>query len=270
MATRKAIFVSGGGSGIGRAIARHFGERGWFVGLGDIDESGMAATAAMLAPGACHTHRLDVRDPELWKGALADFAKAAGGRIDVVCNNAGVAFGGRLVDLSEAEIDQLVAVNLRGVLNGARAAWPWLRDAAPGSCLLNTASAAALYGTAGMSVYSATKFGVRALTEALDTEWRADGIAVRSIVPSFIDTPLLAGPANAATSRTKRQAVVGAGLGFTPVEEVARAAWDAVHGERIHVLVGPAARKLAFFARWAPGLLRKRAKGLLDAGDGVR
>ena len=66
------------------------------------------------------------------------------------------------------------------------------KAAAPDACLLNTASASALYGTGGLAVYSATKFAVRAITEALDTEWQDWGIKVRSIMPSFIDTPLLA------------------------------------------------------------------------------
>jgi short-subunit dehydrogenase len=148
-------------------------------------------------------------------------------------------------------------------VNGARAAHLWLAASAPGSCLLNTASASALYGSGGLAIYSATKFAVRAITEALDTEWQNDGIKVRSIMPSFIDTPLLAGPANARTNLAKRDAVVAAGLEFTPVEEVAQAAWDAVHGRRLHMLVGKTARKMAFAAKWAPGYLRARSRKLL-------
>ena len=120
-----------------------------------------------------------------------------------------------------------------------------------------------------MAIYSATKFAVRALTEALDTEWQDDGIKVRSIMPSFIDTPLLAGPANAVTNHSKRDIVVRAGLEFTPVEQVAEAAWEAVHGSRIHVLVGKTAKRMGFAAKWAPGYLRKRARGLLKSRQGL-
>ena len=261
----KAIFITGGGSGIGRATAVHFAAQGWRVGLGDIDEAGMAATLALL-PGDGHSsHRLDVRDSAAWQAVLLDFASGPDGSIDVVMNNAGIAWGGALMELSEAEIDQIIAVNLKGVINGARAAHPYLRTAGPGACLLNTASAAALYGTGGMAAYSATKFAVRALTEALDTEWLGDGIKVRSLMPSFIDTPLLAGPANGRTNQTKRDTVVAAGLPFTPVEAVAQAAWVAVHGDRLHTPVGPTARKMALAAKWAPGLLRRRAKKLMEA-----
>lgn len=261
----RTIFITGGASGIGRAVAQHFAARGWRVGLGDIDEAGMAGTLALLPAGAGAAYRLDVRDAAQWADVLGRFA-AESGRIDVLFNNAGIAYGGPLTDLSEDEIDRLIAVNFRGVLNGARAAHPHLRQTAPGSCLLNTASAAALYGTGGLAVYSATKFAVRAITEALDGEWGADGIAVRSLMPSFIDTPLLAGPANASTNRAKRDAVVAAGLEFTPVERVAEAAWDAVHGARLHTLVGRTARTLALVAKWAPGLARRRGKSVMAAG----
>ncbi len=259
----KSIFITGGGSGIGRATAQLFGARGWFVGLGDINEAGMAETAALLPAGASFAHRLDVRSPEDWASALEAFARAAGGRIDVVFNNAGIAHGGALTELSESEIDQLIAVNFRGVINGARAAYPWLQQSAPGSCLLNTCSASALYGTGGLATYSATKFAVRAITEALDTEWQDDAIAVRSIMPSFIDTPLLAGPANASSNMQKRDVVTAAGLEFTPVESVAEAAWQAVHGARTHTLVGKTARQMALAAKWAPGYLKTRARKLM-------
>jgi NAD(P)-dependent dehydrogenase (short-subunit alcohol dehydrogenase family) len=260
-----AVFISGGGSGIGRAVARLFAQRGWFVGLGDICPAGMAETRDLLPAGSCSVHILDVRDPAQWAQALAEFSLAAGGRIALVFNNAGIAFGGPLMELSEAEIDMLIAVNFRGAVNGARAAYPHLRAAGPGSCLLNSASAASIYGAGGISIYSATKFAVRALTEALDAEWLADGIRVCSIMPGFTDTPMLDGPANAASTRQKRDAIAGSGRVLLPVEDVAQAAWDAVHGTRMHTIVGKAVKKMDLAARFAPGYMRKKARGLLAA-----
>ena len=101
---------------------------------------------------------------------------------------------------------------------------------------------------------------MRGLTEALDGEWAAAGIRVRSLMPGFIDTPLL--KANIGGSNaTAREKVVEAGLEFTPVEDVAQAAWDVIHNERgLHAYIGPTARKLAFAARWLPGKLRKQLK----------
>ncbi|MFV0643771.1 MAG: SDR family oxidoreductase [Sphingomonadaceae bacterium] len=264
--TAKAIFISGGASGIGRAIALHFARHGWFTGLADINEKGMAETAELLPRNMSSSHLLDVRKPDQWRTALEEFSLAAGGRVDVVSNNAGIPAGGMLVDLTEEEIDQVLDINLRGVINGARAAYPHLRKTAPGSCLLNTCSAAGLYGTAGMSTYCASKFGVRAVTESLDTEWLRDGIKVRSIMPSFIDTPLLQQTSHHADNMPLRERVMAAGLEFTPVETVAQAAWDAVHGRRLHVLVGKTARQLAFAAKWSPAKLRKRARALTEVG----
>lgn len=263
MSRRNAIFVTGAGSGIGRAIARHFSAQGWFVGLSDIDADGLAESATLLGSPHISIQRLDVRDRVEWDAALTAFAAETGGRIDVFVNNAGIGVGGPLAGLSEDEIDRTIAVNYRGVLNGARAAYPWLKAAGPGACLLNVASASAIYGAAGLALYSSTKFAVRGLTEALDLEWEVDGIRCRSIMPSFVDTPLLAQPAEAGTEELKRDRVIASGLEFTAVEVVAQAAWDAVHGTRVHVPVGATAQQLAFAARWAPALLRKKLRRLM-------
>jgi len=257
---RKAIFITGGGSGIGRAIAQRFGREGWFVGLGDIDEAGMAATEALLPGGYSFAHRFDVRDRAAWDEALDGFATATGGRIDVVANNAGIPLGGALIENSTEEIECCLDINLKGVLFGAQAAYPWLKQTAPGSCLLNTASAAGIYGTPGASVYSATKFGVRAITESLDGEWAEDGIAVRSLMPGFIDTPLLDHAPNRASNEDIRSRVTGAGLEITPAATVGEAAWNAVHGQNLHTLVGKTATRLRFASRWMPGKLRKQMR----------
>lgn len=260
MTKRKAIFITGGASGIGRAIALYFGQRDWFVGIGDIDDQGMAETLEMIGHGFTFRHKFDVRDRAAWDEALDGFGTAAGGRIDVLANNAGIPLGGSLSDNTPEEIERCLDINIKGVLFGAQAAYPWLKASAPGSCLLNTASAAGIYGTPGASVYSATKFAVRAITESLDGEWAEDGIKVRSIMPSFIDTPLLEHAPNAASNEAIRQRVIDAGLEITPVVEVAEAAWQAVHGETLHTTVGKTAKSLAFGARWMPGRVRKQVR----------
>lgn len=263
---RKAIFITGGGSGIGRAVAIWFAARGWFIGIADISDSGMAETKTLLPPGSCSTHKLDVRDREAWDDQLAAFAHASGGRIDVLFNNAGIGTGGMLHELDKDEIDTLIAINVTGVVYGAQAAYPYLKAAAPGSSLVNTASAAGLYGSGGLALYSATKFAVRGFTEALDIEWRDDGIHVCSLMPSFIDTGILAGPANKKSNVTKRDSVVRAGLEFTPVEVAAETVWNAVNGgKKVHNLVGKTAKSMAFAAKWMPGKLRERSRNLMKA-----
>jgi NAD(P)-dependent dehydrogenase (short-subunit alcohol dehydrogenase family) len=258
----KVIFITGGGSGIGRAVAQRFAREGWFVGLADISEAGMAGTAALLPAGQSSQHKLDVRDRAGWDKALADCAAAAGGTIHVVFNNAGIPIGGRITDVSTEEIERTLDINLKGVIFGAQAAYPWLKAAGPGACLLNTASAAGIYGVPGGSIYSATKFGVRSITESLDAEWKDDGITVRDLMPGFIETPLLDIAPNRASNEDIRSRVTAAKLEISPVSDVGDAAWTAVHGKKLHTLVGKTAKSLAFAARWMPGALRKQVSGL--------
>ncbi len=267
MTQRKAIFITGGGSGIGRAVAQLFGARGWFIGLADINEAGMAATEALLPGGYSFSVKLDVRDRAAWDAALDTFSIAAGGRIDVMFNNAGIPLGGPITEHTSEEIERCLDINLKGVIWGAQAAYPHLKKTAPGSCLLNTASAAGIYGTSGASIYSATKFGVRAITESLDGEWTEDGIKVCSLMPSFIDTPLLDHAPNQRSNEAIRDRVRDAGLELTSVSEVAEAAWNAVNGKKLHTVVGKTAKKLAFAARWLPGQLRKQARSMSKSLD---
>jgi NAD(P)-dependent dehydrogenase (short-subunit alcohol dehydrogenase family) len=253
--TTKAIFITGGGSGIGRAVAQRFAREGWRVGLADVNAKGLGETAGQLPTGMIDTYVMDVRDRDAWKANLDDFTAKSGGRLDVLFNNAGIGTGGPIAEMSFEDLDRVVQINLVGVLNGAKIGHAYLAKT-PGSCLLNTASASAIYGSSGLSVYSATKFGVRSLTEALDGEWFADGIKVRDLVPGFIDTPLLEGPIEG-SNRSIRETVAEAGLELTSASDVAEAAWAAVHGDQVHTYVGKTAFRMKFAARWMPGQLRK-------------
>lgn len=254
----RAIFITGGGSGIGRATAVFFAAKGWFVGLADVNAAGMAETAALLPEGGSSSHILDVRDRAQWDAVLAEFAARTDGKIDLLFNNAGIGAGGLLAVTPAAEIDRLIDINLKGVFYGAQAGLKYLR-ATPGSALVNTSSAAGLYAGPGMSGYAATKFGVRAMTESLDQEWAEYGIKVRAIMPGFIDTPLL--DVNAmGSNRSIRDTVKARGMEFTPVEQVAQAVWDAAHGSRVFLPVGKSARKIAFLSRWLPGVLTRMGR----------
>lgn len=252
---RKAIFITGAGSGIGRATAELFAKHGWFVGLADVNQTGIEETARLIGPENASFHRMDVRDRTQWRAALDAFVKASGGRLDVLFNNAGVGHGGPFELMDQDKRELVIDVNLKGVMYGAEAGLPYLA-ATPGSCLLNTCSAAGLYAGPNMSVYAATKFGVRALTDSLDAEWEDHGVKVRSIMPSFIDTPLLDNVA-AGSNLSGREHVKAMGLEFTPVEQVAEAVWNAVHGKKRHIVVGKTAKRLAFVLRWAPGLVSR-------------
>lgn len=256
----QSIFITGAASGLGREVARFFARKGWFVGIADVNEAGMAETAAMLPEGMSSIHKLDVTDRAAWKQVIADFAKASGGRMDVLFNNAGIGSGGQIQDMDDADIDKMIAINLTGVLNGIRAGYDLLA-ATPGSCILNTSSAAGIYGSAGLSVYSATKFAVRGLTEAHDIEMRDAGIKSRSLMPGFIDTNIISGISDD-SNMTGKEKLLAAGIEVSPVEIIGQAAWDAVHGDKVHTTVNKTAKQLAFAARWFPNRLRKRMLGL--------
>jgi NAD(P)-dependent dehydrogenase (short-subunit alcohol dehydrogenase family) len=263
----RSIFITGGGSGIGRAAAQLFAARGWFVGIADINNAGLNETAASLPTGTAHLQTLDVRDRQGWDAALARFAEAApAGGIDVVFNNAGIGVGGTLDQLDRDEIDALIDVNIRGVVYGAQAAYPYLRHRTPGAALINMSSAAGIYGTGGLALYSATKSAVRGLSEALDLEWRADRIAVRVLMPGFVDTPILDPPNNRKWHGSRRENIVRTGFPFVSTEIVAEAAWDAVHDAGpMHRPIGSVARQLTFGARWMPHMLRRRLLRIMDS-----
>ncbi|WP_033074021.1 SDR family oxidoreductase [Sphingopyxis sp. MWB1] len=261
---RKAIFITGAGSGIGRAVAVFFAQKGWFVGLADINAQGLDETTQLLPEGSASRHVIDVRDRDQWAAALDAFAKASGGRLDILFNNAGIGSGGQFADMPPEEADRLIAINFGGVVNGIYAALPLLR-ATPGATILNTGSASGLYGIAGLALYSATKFAVRGLTEALDIEFAKYGIKVRSLMPGFIDTPLL-DQVSADSNEPARARLSAHGFEIIPVERVAEAAWDAVHGKKVHRLVGKTAHRLARVARFFPALVARQAKKM-DALD---
>lgn len=259
MATaRKAIFITGGGSGIGRAVAQHFAAQGWLVGIADVNRQGIDETAALLPEGQSTRHVMDVRDRDQWSAALSDFAKASGGRLDVLFNNAGVGHGGHFPDVTLEDADRVIAINFVGVVNGIYAALPLLKET-PGSAILNTGSASGYYGIAGLAVYSATKHAVRALTEALDIEFTRYGIKVRDLMPGFIDTPLLQ-QVGSDSNEPIRDKLEAGGVEISPVQAVAEAAWDAVHGDRIHTPVGKGAKRMALIARLFPSMIVRQSR----------
>lgn len=259
MSDRRSIFITGGGSGIGRAVAVYFAERGWFVGVADINEQGMQDTLGLIEGGFKYAHRLDVRDRAAWDVALEAFSTAAGGRIDVVFNNAGIANGGPLAEQAPEEIATLLDINIKGVLYGAQAAYPHLKKTAPGSALINTASLAGMIGAPNMSVYCASKWAVRGMTRSLDAEWASDGIKVAALCPGFIDTPLIE-QITPDSNQSVKENLVEAGVEVSPVSDVPKVVWDAVHGDKLDYTVGKMAGRLQFLTRFMPGRVRKEMR----------
>jgi NAD(P)-dependent dehydrogenase (short-subunit alcohol dehydrogenase family) len=254
MTARKAVFVTGAASGIGLATAERFAQAGWLVGVADLNAAG-ADTAAQRLPHALALE-LDVRDRTQWAAALSKFAALSGGRLDVLVNNAGVARYGWFEDLSGDEMDLIVDVNLKGVLNGAYASLDLLK-ATPNARLINVGSCAGLVGAPRQAAYSATKWAVRGLSDALGIEFSRFGIGVACIMPWFVETPILDSHA-AGSNESFRDAIRQTGATVCTVQEAAEAIWRAANGEAMAIIVGKQGRQLQFMARYFPGILRKR------------
>ncbi len=240
----RAIFVTGAASGIGRATARLFGSEGWFVGGYDIDRGALDALQGELGDRGV-TGVLDVRDKDAFDAAIADFGGATGGRLDLMFNNAGIAVAGNLDEVPFAKIRDMVDINLIGVLIGIHAAIPLLRRT-PNSLCCTTSSAAATFGAPGMAAYSATKYAVKGLTEALSVELAHYGARAADVSPGIIDTPLWS------SARYAKGEIAGdfssvprVNAGRTdasrtlPPEEVAACVWNAYHGDKVHWYVPP-------------------------------
>lgn len=263
MTEQKSIFITGAGSGIGRATAQLFAERGWFVGLFDINPRGLEESAASL-PGPQHLSMpLDVRDRGAWTRAVEAFGQATNGRMHVLFNNAGVGKGGWIEEMAPDDIDLVLDVNLKGVINGVNAALPLLRQT-PGARIVNTASVAGLVAGPRMAVYAATKFAVRGLTEALDVEFSRHGVRVCSLMPWFVDTPILHSVAGEHTNRSFKDQLIERKTPIYPVRMAAERAWDAAHGDQLHYMVGKEAERARFAARFLPALMRNRLKQMMS------
>lgn len=259
--TQKSIFITGAGSGIGRAAAQLFAKRGWFTGLFDVNAAGLAETEAAIPEAQRMSQTFDVRDAAAWKTAAAAFGAKTGGRMDVLFNNAGIGRHGFFEDVPEEAAALIVDVNVKGVINGIYACLPLL-IAAKGR-VVNTASAAGLYGAPQLAVYSATKFAVRGLTEALDIELLRHGVRAVCLMPWFVETPIIDMPTGA-TNRVMRDSITDQKI--YPVSLAAEGAWEAAHTDKVYVTVGQEAKNVQFAARFMPGLVRKRMRKMQAQG----
>ncbi len=193
----KVVVITGAGSGIGRALALAWAERGSSLALADVDEVGLASTrASMLAgratPAAVTTHVVDVAD----RARMALFAgevHAAHGHVDVLVNNAGVMSMRRFEDSALEEIDRVLGIDLMGVVHGCH----FFLDALlrrTESHIVNMASMVAFAGTPTQSAYCMAKSGVRALSESLRAELAWRGVGVTCVFPGAVRTLLLRDP----------------------------------------------------------------------------
>jgi NAD(P)-dependent dehydrogenase (short-subunit alcohol dehydrogenase family) len=262
---RKTVFITGAASGIGLAAAKRFAAEGWLVGLSDIDGPGLkTALAAIGGDNAGFTVVHDVRKEDEWTRALDAFMGVTGGRLDVLVNNAGIAHYGWFTEQGPKEFNDQIDINLRGVVLGAYLGHERLKNT-PGSRLINIASAAGLSGSPRLAVYSATKFAVRGLSEALDIEFMRTGVRVSCIEPTVIETPLL-DKASEPGGPNFREAITQMAGGALPVEVAAEVIWRAAHDEALHYAVGEMPGVLLQEITPRIEATRERWKQMMDAG----
>ncbi|MHB1538283.1 MAG: SDR family NAD(P)-dependent oxidoreductase [Solirubrobacteraceae bacterium] len=187
MSARVAV-ISGAGSGIGAAIARELAADGFHVIVSDID----AAAAERVASGLPDADATSL-DVTLAADStrVAEQAAERRGRLDVWVSNAGISHMASFTEISEADVDRTLAVNLKGVLLCGQAAARTMRRLDAGGCIVNVASMAGKQGRVPyLADYVASKFGVVGLTQAMAFELAADRIRVNSVCPGYVATEM--------------------------------------------------------------------------------
>jgi NAD(P)-dependent dehydrogenase (short-subunit alcohol dehydrogenase family) len=269
--TSRIAIITGGASGIGRAIATALVLRGDTVIVADLDKERADAVAERLSErGTAEAAALDVTDAEA-VAALYRSVRERHGRLDLVFNNAGIAVGGRTDELTLDHWNRTLDVNLRGVIHGVHAAYPILLEQGHGH-ILNTASLAGLVPAPLMLPYTTTKHAVVGMSLALRAEAAPKGVRVSAICPGFVDTPLLdnANPDLPATEAgtNARQAALKVQRKLYTAEALAR---DVLRGidKNQALIVAPASARAAWRGvRLSPeGAVRVVGRGIGRLGS---
>jgi 3-oxoacyl-[acyl-carrier protein] reductase len=193
----KVVLITGGAAGIGRATALRFAEEGAQVIIGDVNEAAGQETVKELGPEAAF-YQVNVADRQAVQDWV-DAVVASYGRIDILINNAGILRDGQLVkfkegalvgQMSEADFDLVISVNLKGVFNCSQAVAPVMIKQGSG-VILNATSVVGLDGNFGQTNYVATKSGVIGMTKVWARELGRYGIRVNAVAPGFTATEIL-------------------------------------------------------------------------------
>ena len=249
----KVVVITGAGSGIGRALALDLARRGSLLALSDVDGAGLAETVGLATQAGAvrvRSDRLDVADRDAFARYALDVVQDFG-RVNVVINNAGVALAGDLVDLEYSDIDWIIGVNFWGVVHGTKEFLPHLIASGDGH-LVNISSLFGLISMPGQSMYNATKYAVRGMTEAVREEMLVAGhpVGVTAVHPGGIKTAIAR---NARTSseedHDETARFFDEKLAKMTPERAAEIIVAAVLKDRARCLVGLDAHAMHHFAR---------------------
>jgi NAD(P)-dependent dehydrogenase (short-subunit alcohol dehydrogenase family) len=250
----RVAVITGGGSGIGAALAHAFAREGMRIVLADIEDKAMQKVAASIG-GDVLTVKTDTSKLAEVE-ALAERAFAHCGAVHVVCNNAGVGSFGLLQDTTHRDWEWLINVNLWGVVHGVEVFVPRLIAQGQGGHIVNTASMAGLVPMVGLGAYVATKYAVVGLTETLQRELRPHDIGVSVLCPMIVNTNINNSDRNRPEAlRNPGAPVVTADTPTTPppsdmaggvieAPEVAARVLAAIKANRLYVLTHQASRTI--------------------------
>jgi NAD(P)-dependent dehydrogenase (short-subunit alcohol dehydrogenase family) len=256
--TNAVAFITGAGSGIGRALALALAQRGARVTVADINRGAAERVAAEAGPTASAVV-MDVRNAEEVRAAIE--AAAAGGRLDLLVNNAGIGVSGETHEIPLAHWEHILDINVRGVIHGVAAGYPIMVRQGYGH-ILNVASLAGLGPAPLFTPYAMTKHAVVGLSTSLRIEAAVHGVKVHVLCPSAIETPLLDStpPADLPgipwrpDTRRLLEAFAGPPYG---VEALARETLDAVERNE-GVIVRPSRTRFLWrLGRWFPALVER-------------
>jgi len=237
----KVVVVTGAGSGIGKEIGLAFARRGARLAVADIDEARLESVRKEIEAmgNTVKSWVVDVSQAEQVKDFCDDVYREMG-RVDVLCNNAGVAVGGFFEDIPLEDWEWIVGINLWGEIYGCHYFYPrMIKDG--GGHIVNVASGAAIAPLPLMTAYCATKSGVKGFSETLRAEARLHGIGVSAICPGFVRTNIIKNTRYCTEDDRKFGEKVDRFYEWRnyPPSKVASAIVKAVERNRGVVLVGP-------------------------------
>jgi NADP-dependent 3-hydroxy acid dehydrogenase YdfG len=260
------ILVTGGASGLGRAVAARYAKAGRRVLVSDVDAEAASATAKELGAASIG---LDVTSDDDWASAR-DWCEREWGGLDVLVNNAGVGAGGRFEKIGMADWDWIWEINVKGVVRGCRTFIPDFKARGSGH-LVNVASLAGIMNLPAMSSYNVTKAAVISLSDTLRLELEPYGVHTTVVCPAFVRTNLgdrLRSPDPALAKLMDR---LMASSTIT-AEDVADQVFAAVASRRFLLLTHPDGRRSALLKRFrlTDGQVRKywtRLRAAVEKGD---
>ena len=245
---RRTVLITGGGAGLGEAMARRFAAAGWTVVVADLDLARAQGVADSLG-GDALALQMDVTSEADWQ-RVAEDVEDRFGTVDVLINNAGVAVGGSLEETSVEDWRWVLDIDLMGVVIGCKTFAPAMRARGAGH-IINVASFAGFAAAPGINAYGTAKAGVIAMSEMLRAELADAGVEVSVLCPAFVKTRLtetMRAPDSSYQKRVERW-MSNSGVSAKDVAEVV---YRAVEKPRFMLLTHGNTRWLYRMRRWMP------------------